>query len=367
MRVLVTGGAGYIGSHVVKALGERGYQVVTYDNLSTGHSWAVLSGDLVVGDLSQSSALIDLFNNYRPEAVMHFAAHIVVPESVENPLKYYLNNTVNTLNLLDRCREFGVKHFIFSSTAAVYGEPEEVPVTEDAPLKPINPYGQSKVFVEKVLKDCSKAYSFRYVALRYFNVAGADALSRIGQVSPKPTHLITRALKAAAGEIDKLEIYGTDYPTPDGTCIRDYIHVDDLANAHILALEHLLSGGESRVYNCGYGHGYSVRQVIKTAKEVTGVNFKVVKAPRRPGDPPSLVADSSRIRSELKWQPQHDDLDYRLHHKHRMEMGKQAKRLNTTRIIKHHSNTQLRTPFLFNTLYKNKADNIIPIMNISLA
>ncbi len=309
-RVLVTGGAGYIGSHVVKALGEAGYQVVTYDNLSTGHQWAVLYGDLVVGDLADKKRLREVFAQYRPKAVMHFAAHIVVPESVKNPLKYYRNNTVNAVNLLEACVEFGVENFIFSSTAAVYGEPEQIPITEAAPLEPINPYGQSKVLVEKILSDCSKAYPFRYVALRYFNVAGADGKIRIGQVSPKPTHLITRAVKTALGQIDRLEIYGTDYPTPDGTCIRDYIHVDDLAHAHILALEHLLSSGESRIFNCGYGHGYSVREVVEKTKEVTGIDFPVVEAPRREGDPPALVADSTRIQRELNWQPKDDDLGY---------------------------------------------------------
>ncbi len=310
MTVLVTGGAGYIGSHVVKALGEAGYQVVTYDNLSTGHDWAVLYGDLVVADLGDEMELRKVFERYRPDAVMHFAASIVVPESVKQPLKYYRNNTSNTMNLLEACVEFGVGSFIFSSTAAVYGEPKRVPVTEDAPLEPINPYGWSKMFVERILEDCSKAYPLRYVSLRYFNVAGADEKTRVGQVSPEPTHLITRALKAALGQIERLEIYGTDYPTPDGTCIRDYIHVDDLAHAHVLSLEYLISGGKSRVYNCGYGHGYSVREVVDMVKEVTGVDFPVVEAPRREGDPPVLVADSTRIRNELGWSPKHDDLSY---------------------------------------------------------
>ncbi len=310
LTVLVTGGAGYIGSHVVKALGEAGYQVVTYDNLSTGHDWAVLYGDLVVADLGDEMELRKVFERYRPDAVMHFAASIVVPESVKQPLKYYRNNTSNTMNLLEACVEFGVGSFIFSSTAAVYGEPKKVPVTEDAPLEPINPYGWSKVFVERILEDCSKAYPLRYVSLRYFNVAGADEKTRVGQVSPEPTHLITRALKAALGQIERLEIYGTDYPTPDGTCIRDYIHVDDLAYAHVLSLEYLISGGKSRVYNCGYGHGYSVREVVDMVKEVTGVDFPVVEAHRREGDPPVLVADSTRIRSELGWSPKHDDLFY---------------------------------------------------------
>ncbi len=310
VTVLVTGGAGYIGSHVVKALGEAGYRVATYDNLSTGHDWAVLYGDLVVGDLEDKGRLREAFHLYRPQAVMHFAAHIMVPESVKNPLKYYRNNTVNAVNLLEVSLDFEVETFIFSSTAAVYGIPREIPIGEGAPLEPINPYGQSKVLVERILADCAQAYPFRYVSLRYFNVGGADSQARIGQVSPEPTHLITRALKTALGQIDRLEIYGTDYPTPDGTCIRDYIQVDDLARAHVLALKYLLAGGQSRVFNCGYGHGYSVREVVEKAKEVTGVDFPVVEGGRREGDPPALVADTGRIRRELDWHPQWDDLGY---------------------------------------------------------
>jgi len=310
VTVFVTGGAGYIGSHVVKALGEAGYRVVTYDNLSTGHDWAVLYGELVVGDLADREKLKAALEGCRPQAVMHFAAHIVVPESVRDPLKYYRNNTVNGVNLLEACLDLGIEAFIFSSTAAVYGIPREVPVKENAPLEPINPYGQSKVLMERILADCAQAYPFRYVSLRYFNVAGADAQARIGQVSSEPTHLITRALKTALGQIDKLEIYGTDYPTPDGTCIRDYIHVDDLAQSHILALEYLLAGGPSRFFNCGYGHGYSVREVVEEVKKTTGMDFPVVEAGRREGDPPVLVADPERIRRELNWHPQGDDLRY---------------------------------------------------------
>ena len=310
VTVFVTGGAGYIGSHVVKALGEAGYRVVTYDNLSTGHDWAVLYGELVVGDLADKDKLKATLEYFRPQAVMHFAAYIVVPESVREPLKYYRNNTVNGVNLLEACLELGIEAFIFSSTAAVYGIPHQIPVKEDAPLEPINPYGRSKAMMERILADCAYAYPFRHISLRYFNVAGADVQARIGQVSPEPTHLITRALKAALGQIDKLEIYGTDYPTPDGTCIRDYIHVDDLAQAHILALEHLLAGGASRVFNCGYGHGYSVREVVEEVKRTTGVDFPVVEASRREGDPPVLVADPERIKRELNWHPQYDDLHY---------------------------------------------------------
>ena len=311
IRILVTGGAGYIGSHVVKLLGERGYDVLTYDNLSTGHEWAVLYGKLVVGDLADKGKLRRVFEEFRPDAVMHFAAHIVVPESVREPLKYYRNNVVNTINLLEVMEEFGVDKFIFSSSAAVYGVPEEIPVSESAPLRPINPYGETKATVERILRDLSMSgKGFRYVSLRYFNVAGADPEGRIGFAYPNPTHLIIRAVKAAKGDLRRLEIYGTDYPTPDGTCIRDYIHVTDLAEAHIMALEFLLDGGRSEVFNCGYGHGHSVREVIDTVKRVTGRDFPVVEAPRREGDPPILVADSCRIKDKLGWEPKYDDLEF---------------------------------------------------------
>lgn len=310
-RIFVTGGAGYIGSHVVKALGEAGYEVLVYDNLSTGNRWAVLYGNLVVGDLADGALLKKTLADFRPDAVMHFAASIEVNESVLLPLKYYRNNTLNALGLLEAVRELGIRHYIFSSTAAVYGVPENTSVTELTPLLPINPYGASKMMSERFLSDLSASTNdFDYVALRYFNVAGADSQSRIGQAYKNPTHLITRALKTAKGEFEKLQIFGTDYPTPDGTCLRDYIHVDDLAAAHLVALKHLLDGGESRIFNCGYGHGYSVREVIEVAKRVTGVDFLVEEAPRREGDPPALVADSSLIRSQLSWQPRFDDLEF---------------------------------------------------------
>ncbi|MFA5354119.1 MAG: UDP-glucose 4-epimerase GalE, partial [Thermodesulfovibrionales bacterium] len=275
MRILVTGGAGYIGSHVVKALGEQGYDICVYDNLSTGHREAVLCGEFMKGDLADRPFLERVMREFKPEAVMHFAAFIEVGESVREPLKYYRNNTANTLNLLEAMTVNGVKRLIFSSTAAVYGIPEKVPVDEDSPLLPINPYGSSKVAVEGVLRDLSNAGRLDYVSLRYFNVAGADGQGRIGQSYREATHLITRALKTAKGEFPRLSVYGTDYPTPDGTCTRDYIHVDDLADAHLLGLEHLMKNGGSDVFNCGYGRGFSVREVIEAAKRVTGNDFPV--------------------------------------------------------------------------------------------
>jgi UDP-glucose 4-epimerase len=311
MKILVTGGAGYIGSHVVKMLGESGYDVLTYDNLSSGNKWAVLYGNLVVADLADRETLKKVLKEFSPDAVMHFAAYIIVPESVRNPLKYYRNNTVNAINLLDAMRECDIGKFIFSSTASVYGIAEKVPITEDAPLNPINPYGASKMMTERILADLSFADSgFRYVSLRYFNVAGADGKNRIGQAYKESTHLITRALKTAKGENEKLQIFGTDYPTPDGTCIRDYLHVDDLAGAHINALQYLMDKGKSDIFNCGYGRGYSVKEVVKTAKEITGVDFKVEETGRREGDPPAVIASNEKIKRQLNWQPKYDDLNY---------------------------------------------------------
>ena len=310
-KILVTGGAGYIGSHVVKALGEQGYEVLVFDNLSTGNEWAVLSGRLVQGDVADRGALDRVLTEFRPDAVIHFAASIVVSESVAEPLKYYRNNTATALNLLEALQAHGVNRFIFSSTAAVYGIPEKIPVNEQSPLLPINPYGTSKMMTELLLRDLALANPlFRYVALRYFNVAGADGGNRIGQAYKNPTHLITRALKTASGTYPALQLFGTDYDTPDGTCIRDYIHVDDLASAHVLALESLLAGGESALFNCGYGRGYSVREVVDVATKITGVDFTVIEEERREGDPPALVADSSLIQSTLGWKPKHDDLEY---------------------------------------------------------
>jgi UDP-glucose 4-epimerase len=296
---------------MVKALGEKGlHDIVVYDNLSTGHKDSLLFGRLVVGDLGDADTLDALFSAEKFDAVMHFAAHIVVDESVRDPIKYYRNNFVNALNLIEARTSHKVDMFIFSSTAAVYGIPEKVPVTEDALLLPINPYGSSKMMVEQALRDVSLSSGLRYVALRYFNVAGADPISRIGQRYKEATHLITVSLRTALGLREQLNIFGTDYDTPDGTCIRDYIHVDDLADAHLLALEYLSAGNESRVFNCGYGHGYSVKEVVEKVKQVTGIDFMVNETARRAGDPPSLVADSSRIRNELGWKPAHDNLEY---------------------------------------------------------
>ncbi|MEK6698645.1 MAG: UDP-glucose 4-epimerase GalE [Nitrospirota bacterium] len=310
MKILVTGGAGYIGSHVVKALGEKGATVLVYDDLSKGHRDAVLYGELVVGDLADQALLARTLRAFKPDAVMHFAAFIAVGESVREPVKYYCNNTANTLNLLRGMLENGINKFIFSSTAAVYGSPGKALITETEPLKPINPYGHSKVFVEKALEDMSASQGLRYVSLRYFNAAGADPEARIGERHQPETHLIPLALKTAKGERKSLEIYGADYPTPDGTCLRDYIHVDDLAEAHLISLDHLSGRGKSEVFNCGYGHGYSVREVIDTARKVTGKDFTVENIQRRPGDSPVLVADSSRLKKALNWNPKYDDLEY---------------------------------------------------------
>jgi UDP-glucose 4-epimerase len=311
MKILITGGAGYIGSHVVKTLGEAGHDLLTYDNLSSGNRWAVLHGSFVQGDLADRELLTKTIAEFRPDAIMHFAASIVVPESVRDPLKYYRNNTVNALNLLQACVERGVPNFIFSSTAAVYGIPLISQVDESAPLQPINPYGSSKMMVERMLQDTAAAHpGFRYVSLRYFNVAGADGQCRIGQAYKESTHLITRALKTAKGEFPSLEIFGTDYPTTDGTCIRDYIHVDDLAAAHVMALEHLAKRGTSDVLNCGYGHGYSVLEVVNAVRKVTGIDVRVSFTGRREGDPPALIAKSDKIRQLLGWTPRFDDLEY---------------------------------------------------------
>lgn len=310
-NILVTGGAGYIGSHVVRDLAENGYNPIIYDNLSTGNKKSVLFGTLIEGDLKDRELLVDTIRKYNIKDVIHFAAFIIVPESVRKPLKYYTNNFVNSSNLIWACIENGVKNFVFSSTAAVYGIPSKIPVDENAELKPINPYGYSKMFTEILLKDVAMVNpNFNYIALRYFNVAGADRESRIGQNYKKPTHLMTLALKTALGKFSELKVFGTDYNTIDGTAIRDYIHIDDLSNAHILALEYLKKNKKSRIFNCGYGQGYSVLEVIKVVKEITKIDFKVNHTERREGDPPILIADSSLIKKMLGWTPKYNDLHY---------------------------------------------------------
>lgn len=309
MKYLITGGAGYIGSHVVKALSKEGHELIIYDNLSTGHRKAVTHGELVVGDLSDKEKLDALFRENKFDGVLHFAGSIVVPESVLEPLRYYQNNTVNSHFLLTLCQKYGVNKFIFSSTAAVYGMPETGICSEDSPLSPINPYGQSKLMTEMMLKDLSVASDFRYVVLRYFNVSGADPEGQIGQSFPAATHLIKVACEVACGKRESISVFGTDYPTPDGTCVRDYIHVTDLADAHVKALNYLEAGGESEVLNCGYGHGFSVRDVLNRVKEITGKNIKIVDAPRRPGDPASLTARAERIGKVIGWRPKYDNLD----------------------------------------------------------
>lgn len=308
MRIFVTGGAGYIGSHMVAMLGEKGFEVLVYDDLSSGYRDSLLCGSLIVGDLANTSLLRKSLEEFKPHAVMHFAAFIQVGESVREPLKYYRNNSVNAINLLETMMDLDIRKFIFSSTAAVYGHPKSVPISESDPLAPINPYGRSKAFLERVLEDLSTAKGLRYVSLRYFNAAGADPGARIGERHDPETHLIPLVLKTAKGKRERVVIHGTDYPTPDGTCIRDYIHVMDLVDAHIRALEYLFDGGRSDVFNCGYGHGYSVRQVLDVARTVTGVDFPISESNRREGDSPSLVADSSKIKQSLNWKPHYDDL-----------------------------------------------------------
>jgi UDP-glucose 4-epimerase len=306
--ILVTGGAGYIGSHVVRQLGEAGERIVVIDNLSKGFKQAVTAGDLVVGDVGDYELLCRLLAEYQVETVMHFAAHTVVPESVALPLKYYGNNTCATRNLLQACIENSVKNFVFSSTAAVYGMPQDGYASEDSPTNPINAYGTSKLMSEWMLRDVAAVNPLRYVALRYFNVGGSDPGGRIGQATPGATLLTKVACEAMVGKRPHVSVFGSDYPTPDGTGVRDYLHIADLAAAHLNALEYLRGGGSSTTLNVGYGHGYSVREVLAMVERIAGKPLNIREEPRRAGDPAYLVARATRIRTELGWQPRHDDL-----------------------------------------------------------
>jgi UDP-glucose 4-epimerase len=306
--ILVTGGAGYIGSHVARQLGERGEKLVTLDNLSTGYRGAVLHGAFVRGDTGDAALVSRVLKEHAVDTIMHFAAHIQVPESVADPLKYYRNNTANTRTLLECAVAAGVRQFVFSSTAAVYGIPEGGVADETTPTVPINPYGWSKLMSEQMLRDVAAVTPLRYVALRYFNVAGADPAGRIGQSTPEATHLIKVACEHVVGKRPGISVFGTDYATPDGTCVRDYIHVEDLAAAHLQALGYLRGGGESTTLNCGYGQGFSVREVLAEVERVSGKRLAVTESGRRAGDPPRLIAAAQRIRETLNWTPRYQDL-----------------------------------------------------------
>lgn len=314
MKVLVVGGAGYIGSHMVKMLSKAGHDVTTLDNLSNGYKDAVKYGDFVEGDIADAQLLNKLFSESRFDGVMHFASYIQVGESVEKPSMYYRNNVTNTQTLLDAMIKNGVKNFIFSSTAATFGEPDYTPIDETHSQKPINPYGHSKLMVEQILADFDRAYDLKSVSLRYFNAAGADPEGELGERHIPETHLIPLVLQAASGRRDNIMIFGTDYDTPDGTCVRDYIHINDLCSAHLLGLEHLVAGGESKAYNMGNGQGYSIKELIDIAKKVTGVDFEVKLGERRDGDPARLVADSSLLQKELGWKPEYADLETIMRH-----------------------------------------------------
>lgn len=310
MSVLVTGGAGYIGSHVVSLLGEAGKDIIILDNLSTGRPENILYGKLIIGDLRDQALLDEVFSQNKIEAVLHFAGSIVVPESVENPTLYYQNNTENSAALIKTCIKHQVKKFIFSSTAAVYGMPESGVASEETPTNPINPYGRSKLMTEWMLQDVSNAHDFSYVALRYFNVAGASKTGKIGQSTPRATHLLKTAAEVATKKRTGMSIFGTDYNTKDGTCIRDYIHVDDLAQAHLDALSFLDKGGKSQVLNCGYGHGFTVKEVIGTVENYTGDKLAVEMGPRRAGDAVELISKAEKIKTVLGWAPKYNDLSY---------------------------------------------------------
>ncbi len=309
MRVLVTGGAGYIGSHTAKALARSGYEPLVLDNFSAGHRWAVKWGPLVDGDLADTALLRELLATYKVEAAIHFAAHAYVGESVASPRKYFRNNVANTLNLLEALQDGGVRHIVFSSTCATYGVPETLPIREGQPQDPINPYGESKRLVERVLDWFGRAYGLGWMALRYFNAAGADPDGEIGEAHYPETHLIPIAIQCAIGQQPSMQIYGTDHPTPDGTAIRDYVHVSDLAEAHVLALRHLLDGGTSMALNLGTGKGHSVREVITAVESVSGRHVPFQEAAKRPGDPPILIADAKAAQQILGWQPKLSTLD----------------------------------------------------------
>jgi len=309
MKILVVGGAGYIGSHMVKMLLGKGHEVITLDNLSSGHRDAVLGGTFVEGDLADPACLTHIFEQYQPEAVMHFASYIQVGESVRKPDIYYRNNVTNTLNLLDAMLKYDVKKFIFSSTAAVFGEPDYVPIDESHPNRPLNPYGRSKWMIEQVLADYDKAFDLRSVCLRYFNAAGADPEGQLGERHDPETHLIPLILQAASRRRENIHVFGRDYDTPDGTCIRDYIHIVDLCSAHLAALDYLCQDGQSDRFNLGNGAGFSVQQVIDAVQKVSGAEVTVINGPRREGDPARLVADSKRARLTLNWEPKFTDLE----------------------------------------------------------
>jgi UDP-glucose 4-epimerase len=320
--IFIAGGAGYIGSHANKILNQKGYETVVYDNLVYGHREFCKWGHFVLGDIADKDQLRLCFKTYPIEAVMHYCAFCYVGESVEHPAKYYRNNVINTLNLLDVMVEYGVKNFIFSSSCATYGNPIEIPMTENHPQVPINPYGRTKLMVEQILKDYDRAYGIRHVCLRYFNAAGADPDAEIGEWHEPETHLIPLVLQVAAGRRDYIQVFGTDYDTPDGTCVRDYIHINDLAAAHIAALDYLKDGGASTAFNLGNGNGFSVKEVIQTAERITGKSIKIIEGPRRPGDPPTLVGNADKARKILNWRPRYEHLDEIIETAWRWELAK---------------------------------------------
>lgn len=309
MNILVTGGAGYIGSHTVNKLKKKGYFTVVYDNLSTGHEYAAKGDIFVKGDIFDSYLLADTIKKYNIDSIIHFAAYSIVGESMENPKKYYINNVEGTLNLLNTMLDNNINNIVFSSTAAVYGEPKIIPITEDCPKNPTNVYGKTKLIIENILEDYSKAYGLKYIALRYFNACGADPIGDIGEDHNPETHLIPLVLQTCAGKRKSIKIFGQDYPTKDGTCIRDYIHVNDLANAHILAIQSLSNGHKSDVYNLGNGNGFSVKEIIDTAEKVTRIKISKEIADRRSGDPAILIANSDKIKKDLGWKPKYTDVN----------------------------------------------------------